>query len=119
MVEKGRVVRAIAQCTDSQIVLPAYLVALFGVPAFEPWVSVVTTLVGVLTTYAALTAADFLTNSYGGTARQLAELATAWREGQFGTGPEAFQRFVHQVEQVISREHSGWTVVVRHASQRD
>ncbi len=92
-------------------------VALF-VQAVEPWVSVVTTLVGVLTTYAALTAADFLANSYGATARQLEELERAWRGGEYG-GDDGFRRFVWRVEQVISREHSGWTAVVRHVSERD
>jgi hypothetical protein len=94
------------------------LVALFGGSALEPWVAVVTTMVGVLTTYMALTAADFLANSYASTARHLAELEKAWRQGEYGPEPEGFHNFVRQVEQVISREHSGWTAVVRHASER-
>jgi hypothetical protein len=83
----------------------------------EAWLGVATTLVGLFTTYSAMTAADYLASSYAATARQLADLDKAWREGQYGGEAEDFRRFVRQVEQAISREHGGWTAVLRHVTK--
>jgi hypothetical protein len=114
--------RRSAQMERRQILL-AGLVALAMLAAaglgwwgLGPWVAVMTTVVGALSTFAALTAASFLASSYRGTAERLARLAGDWRAGAYGDAPDAFSRFVVQVEQIIAREHSGWVAVFSHVS---
>jgi hypothetical protein len=117
--EQTRVIAAILVFSANIVAAILALIALFTDALPEAWVGVVTTLVGVLATYMALTAADYLAHSYAATARQLTDLEQAWLAGEFANEPEGFRKFVRRVEQVISREHGGWNAVVRHASERD
>jgi SMODS and SLOG-associating 2TM effector domain 1 len=84
----------------------------------DAWVAVVTTAIGAVAAFGAVTAADFLASSYRSTARQLDDLERSWQAGLYGKDERAFQRFVMQVEQVIGREHSGWVGVIRHVSEQ-
>lgn len=87
--------------------------AVLGLMQWQAWVGVITTLVGALTAYAAFTISDFLATSYRSTAQQLENLKAAWSHGSYSAEADAFERFVLQVEQVIAREHGGWTAVLR------
>lgn len=87
-------------------------VALLGYLKFTPWVGVATTLVGALTTYGGLRAADYLAGSFRATARELSDLERLWLNGGLGTDAAAFDRFVLEVERVLAREHTGWVTVV-------
>jgi hypothetical protein len=94
------------------------LASVLAAVQLDPWVAVVTTAVGAVAAFGAVTAADYLASSYRSTARQLDDLERGWHAGLYGTDEKGFRRFVMQVEQVIGREHSGWVGVISHVSEQ-
>ena len=80
-----------------------------GAFLFGPWVAVLTTIGGALTTHIAASRYDSLATSYFATARRLQHLRSGWPPRGGGTAPSrAWSEFVNACENAISVENEGW-----------
>ena len=79
-----------------------------GSATMGPWVAVVTTIGGSISTHAAAGRYDFQATTYFATARQLLDLALGWQAGGKAAPSKEWSQFVRGCEEAISAENRGW-----------
>lgn len=79
-----------------------------GSTTLGPWVAVLTTIGGSISTHAAAGRYDFQATTYFATARQLIDLAQGWRSSGQSAPSKEWSEFVRECEEVISAENCAW-----------
>jgi conflict system pore-forming effector with SLATT domain len=79
-----------------------------GSTTLGPWVAVLTTIGGSISTHAAAGRYDFQATTYFATARQLIDLAQGWQVSGRAAPSKEWSEFVRDCEEVISAENRGW-----------
>lgn len=75
---------------------------------FGPWVAVLTTIGGSVTTHAAASRFDFQATMFSATARRLNDLAFDWQAAGKPAPSKEWSEFVRNCEDAISAENRGW-----------